>query len=71
MIYASISKGYKNGGFNTDGSLDSDLREFNAEELINYEFGFKGSLFNNQLQTQLALFFMDRDEVQILSLIHI
>ena len=67
LIYASISKGYKNGGFNTDGSLDSDLREFNAEELINYEFGFKGSLFNNQLQTQLALFFMDRDEVQISS----
>ena len=67
LIYASISKGYKNGGFNTDGSLDSDLREFNAEELINYEFGFKGSFFNNQLQTQLALFFMDRDEVQISS----
>ena len=67
LIYASISRGYKTGGFNTDGSLDSDLREFNAEELINYEFGFKGSLYNDQLKTQLALFFMDRDDVQIAS----
>ena len=67
LIYTSISRGYKTGGFNTDGSLDSDLREFNAEELINYEFGFKGSLYNDQLKTQLALFFMDRDDVQIAS----
>jgi outer membrane receptor protein involved in Fe transport len=67
LIYASISRGYKTGGFNTDGSLDSDLREFNAEELINYEFGFKGSLYNDQLKTQLALFFMDRADVQIAS----
>ena len=67
LLYASISRGYKTGGFNTDGSLDSDLREFNAEELMNYEFGFKGTLYNDQLQTQLALFFMDRDDVQISS----
>ena len=67
LLYASISRGYKTGGFNTDGSLDSDLREFNAEGLMNYEFGFKGTLYNDQLQTQLALFFMDRDDVQISS----
>ncbi len=67
LLYASISRGYKTGGFNTDGSLDSDLREFNAEELMNYELGFKGALVNDQLQTQIALFFMDRDDVQISS----
>jgi iron complex outermembrane recepter protein len=67
LLYASISSGYKTGGFNTDGSLDSDLREFDAEELMNYELGFKGTLYNGQLQTQVALFFMDRDDVQISS----
>ncbi len=67
LLYASISRGYKTGGFNTDGSLDSDLREFNAENLMNYELGFKGYLHNDQIQTQLALFFMDRDDVQISS----
>ncbi len=67
LLYASVSKGYKTGGFNTDGSLDKDLREFDTEGLLNYELGLKGSLYDDQLQTQLALFFMDRDDVQISS----
>lgn len=67
LLYLSASRGYKTGGFNIDGSLDADLREFDAELLWNYEFGFKGSLFNEQVQTHLALFYMDRDDVQISS----
>jgi len=67
LLYASASRGYKSGGFNTDGSLDADLREFNAETLWNYEAGFKGLLLDNRLQLQAALFWMDRDDVQISS----
>ena len=33
LLYGSISRGYKNGGFNTDGSLDADLRD--SERLLN------------------------------------
>lgn len=67
LLYASASRGYKSGGFNTDGSLDADLREFSAETLWNYEAGFKGLLLDNRLQMQAALFWMDRDDVQISS----
>ena len=67
LLYASASRGYKSGGFNTDGSLDADLREFNAETLWNYEAGFKGLLLDNRLQLQAALFWMDREDVQISS----
>jgi outer membrane receptor protein involved in Fe transport len=67
IIYASVSQGYKTGGFNTDGSLDKEFREFDAEELLNYELGFKGSLYNEKIRTQVTLFFMDRDDVQISS----
>jgi len=67
LLYASISRGYKTGGFNADGSLDSDLREFDSEELTNYELGAKGSFYDEKLQAQLALFFMDRDDMQISS----
>ena len=67
LIYTTISQGYKAGGFNTDGTLDSDLRDFDSEGLLNYEIGFKGMLFDNRFQTQLALFFMNRDDVQISS----
>jgi len=65
LLYLSVSRGYKTGGFNTDGSLDTDLREFGEETLWNYEVGFKGKLFHDQLQTRVALFYMDRNDVQI------
>ena len=67
LIYSTISKGYKAGGFNTDGTLDRDLRNFDSEGLLNYEIGFKGMLLENRFQTQIALFFMNRDDVQISS----
>jgi iron complex outermembrane recepter protein len=65
LFYASVSRGYKTGGFNIDGTLDTDLREYGQENLLNYELGFKGSLFDDQLRTRVALFYMDRRDVQI------
>ena len=65
LLYASVSRGYKVGGFNIDGSLDEDLREYGEEKLWNYEIGFKGNLLHDRLRTRLALFYMDRDEVQV------
>ena len=67
LVYASVARGYKTGGFNTDGSLDADLRQYAAEFLWNYELGFKGVLLAGRLQTQAALFFMERNAVQISS----
>ncbi len=67
LLYVSASRGYKVGGFNIDGSLDEDLREYGPELLWNYEIGFKGFSFNDQLETRLAVFYMDRDDVQISS----
>lgn len=66
LLYASVSRGYKSGGFNTDGSLDADLREFTTETLWNYEAGFKGNILDN-LHIRFAIFTMDRDDVQISS----
>lgn len=67
IFFASISQGYKTGGFNTDGTLEKEFREFDAEELLNYELGFKGSLYNEKIRTQVTLFLMDRADVQISS----
>ena len=66
LLYASVSRGYKSGGFNTDGSLDADLREFDSETLWNVEAGFKGNILEN-LQLRFALFRMERNAVQISS----
>ena len=42
LAYTSVARGFKAGGFNIDGTLDGDLREFDEEYLIEYEAGFKG-----------------------------
>ncbi len=63
--YASLSRGYKAGGFNLDGSLDESLRQYDAEFLYNHELGIKGSVPDTGLRMRLALFRMDRNDVQI------
>ena len=67
MAYASIARGYKAGGFNTDGTLDADLREFGEEFLIEYELGVKSKLFENKLHLKAALFHDDRRDQQVKS----
>jgi hypothetical protein len=39
-FHASISKGYKSGGFNTSGSLDERLWIFEPEILCIFDVGF-------------------------------
>ena len=65
IIYGSINRGYKAGGFNTDGTLTNDLREFDAEFLWNYELGYKANLLDGNAYLRSALFFMDREDVQV------
>lgn len=65
LLYAGVTRGYKVGGFNTDGSLDVDLREFDPEVLWNAEIGLKHRWWNDRLQVRGALFYMWRDDVQI------
>ncbi|MFT5844065.1 MAG: iron complex outermembrane receptor protein, partial [Pseudohongiellaceae bacterium] len=64
---ASIARGYKAGGFNTDGTLDADLREFGEEFLVEYEMGIKSNLLENKLHLKAALFHDDRHEQQVKS----
>ncbi|GJM12644.1 MAG: TonB-dependent receptor [Pseudohongiella sp.] len=67
MAYASVARGYKAGGFNTDGTLDADLREFDEEFLIEYELGVKASLLEDSLQLKAAVFHDDRRDQQVKS----
>ena len=65
LLYASLSRGYKAGGFNQDGALPADLREFDPEELWNIELGYKARLLDERLTLRAALFRMDRRDIQI------
>lgn len=67
LLFTGVSRGYKTGGFNTDGSLDASLREFAAEYLWNYEVGIKRVWPQRKLSVQATLFWMDREDVQVSS----
>ena len=64
-LYASLSRGYKAGGFNADGSLDASLRVYEPETLWNYEAGLKVLAADGRLALRGAVFHMRRDDVQI------
>lgn len=67
LWYGSINRGYKAGGHNTDGTLPAELRSFKPEYLLNYELGYKVSLLDNNAYVRSAIFYMDRDDMQVKS----
>lgn len=64
MTYATISTGFKSGGFN-DALGDATGIAFKPEKLTNYELGFKGQVANRLITYDAAVFYMDWTNVQV------
>jgi len=64
MIYGLISRGYKNGGINSDANIANENRIFNTEYQWNYEAGIKGLWLEDSLTLQTAIFYQDRRDIQ-------
>lgn len=66
--YASFSRGYKSGGFNT---LTPSGGIFNPENISSYEAGLKGRAFDGRLQFNLAGYYYTYTnlQVQVISLV--
>lgn len=58
LLYAFVARGYKPGGFN---AVDS---EFRPEMVWNYEIGWKASLFDKHVRTQISAFYNDYSDFQ-------
>lgn len=71
MTYASISKGYRAGGFNNSLTANepthSGILPFGAEEAWSYELGAKTQLFHDRLRFNVAAFHNDYDNLQLTS----
>ncbi|MFL2546588.1 MAG: TonB-dependent receptor [Candidatus Rariloculaceae bacterium] len=77
LLYATLSRGDKAGGFNTSAISNLPLLapEFQAfllprlrvrtETLLNHEVGLKGSYLDGRIDLRAALFYMDRDDAQL------
>ena len=62
--FASISKGYKAGGFNL-GFVPAGRREFDQESLWNYELGIKSVLADGSLMLNSSVFYSTRRDQQV------
>ena len=66
MAYASISSGFKSGGF-TGAATTQEVATtpFDEETAISYEVGLKGLWANRRIQTNIAAFFTDYEDLQV------
>jgi iron complex outermembrane recepter protein len=65
LIYASVSRGFKSGGFQGQLTFDpTDLKPFRNETLTAYELGIKSRILQNTLQVNAAVFDYDYRDMQ-------
>ena len=65
LVYASVSQGYKSGGFNSvisDGQFLDD--PFDKEKGLNYEVGTKSTFLDGRLRINGAFFYTDYEDFQ-------
>ncbi|ROS05543.1 outer membrane receptor protein involved in Fe transport [Sinobacterium caligoides] len=77
LVYATVSRGEKPGGVNTEASSSYPMLQpgyqdflhsrlsFESESLLNTELGFKGTFIDDRLQLRAAVFYMQRDNAQL------
>ena len=65
MGYASITTGFKSGGFNGRGTTVAALGMFNAETLTAYEMGIKSSLLDNRIRLNVDYYRNDYAGIQL------
>jgi iron complex outermembrane recepter protein len=64
LLYASVSSGFRSGGFNSGQNQAALQPTFKPEEVIAYEIGSKNRFFDNTLQLNAAAFFNAYDSLQ-------
>lgn len=74
MLYASVSTGYRAGGFTQQANnsvlasvaaLQAAFTPFEPEDIRNYETGFKSDLFDRHLRVNGSAFYQDYRNIQV------
>jgi hypothetical protein len=68
MPYASVTRGYKAGGFNqapTGVPAPAGTESYGPEHTGNYELGYKAIWLENKMETTAALFYIDWTNLQL------
>lgn len=66
-IYATVSRGYKAGGFNLSQYLLPDQLQFGPESDLNFELGYKAGLYERRIHLSADVFYMRRRALQVIT----
>ncbi|NKI16012.1 TonB-dependent receptor [Spongiibacter sp. KMU-166] len=68
LVYASVSRGFKSGGFPVlSSSAKKQYEPVRQEELLAYEIGTKNSLWEKRIQLNGAIYYYDYSDKQLLT----
>lgn len=67
MVYASVAKGFKAGGFNDMANVFDSERAYDPDENWTYEFGSKATVWGGKAQLTGAVFHVDWSDQQIVA----
>jgi iron complex outermembrane receptor protein len=67
MVYALFSQGFRLGGYNNPKAVRVNFVEatYDPDKLNNYELGIKSEWFDNRLQLNASIFYMDWQDIQL------
>ena len=65
LLYITLSKGYKPGGFNPVPDATGLPKRFDTEDLWNIDAGVNSSYFDGRLKNKLNIFYGKRDDQQV------
>lgn len=70
LVYASISNGFKSGGFDGSGITEpASFAPFDSETVWTYEVGSKATLFSGHLFMAASAFYNDYEDKQVIALV--
>ncbi|CAN5513572.1 TonB-dependent receptor [soil metagenome] len=64
LIYATVSTGFRSGGFNGGLAAAQSAPTFNPEKVKAYEVGSKNRFFDNSVQLNVSAFYNDYKDLQ-------
>ena len=64
LLFASVTRGFKSGGWNARATSAGQLLPFGPEKVWSYEAGIKSELFDRRLRANLTVYRMDVQDLQ-------
>jgi outer membrane receptor protein involved in Fe transport len=70
LVFATVARGYKGGGFNPPQDDEGFPDTFDPEYINSLELGVKSRLMDNRVQANIALFFYDYEGLQVSQIVN-